>query len=82
MNKYQKALDNLKTMGDKDLYNERNTEWCDTLQELVDKETSKKANCYTFDKHTGTCPRCGITVYHFMNVYCQHCGQKLDRSDE
>ena len=38
MNKHQKALDNLKNMGDKDLYNERHLEWTNTLQELVDKE--------------------------------------------
>lgn len=50
------------------------------FKDLVDNTTPKKVNCYTFDKHTGTCPRCGITVYHFMNVYCQHCGQKLDWS--
>lgn len=37
---YQKALSNLSTMGDKDLYNERHLEWIKTLQELVDKEKS------------------------------------------
>lgn len=82
MNKYQEALDKLKHMGDKDLYNERHLEWSKTLQELVDKATPKKINKYSYEHNTGKCPNCNITVYSFMNVYCQICGQALDWSDE
>lgn len=38
MNKYQEALDKLKNMGDKDLYNERHLEWVKTLQDLINQE--------------------------------------------
>lgn len=92
MNKYQKALNEIKEMH----CNIENCdcekcnmtpfcayyECCKTLQELVDKETPKKVNLYTYDHKTGKCPNCGITVYSFMNVYCQICGQALDWSDE
>lgn len=37
MNKYQEALNKIKIMGDKDLFNEFHIKWADTLQELVDK---------------------------------------------
>ena len=37
MNKYQEALDNIKNMGDKDLYNERHLKWAEILQEAIDK---------------------------------------------
>lgn len=34
--KYHNAIDKLKHMGDKDLYNERHLEWLNILQELVE----------------------------------------------
>lgn len=87
MNKYQKALDNLKTMGDKDLYNERNTEWCNILQELVDKETPKKIIKFTSEITNSeeaysfyTCPKCRMLLSN--DIYCPKCGQLLDWSDE
>lgn len=97
MNKYQEALNNLKTMGDKDLYNERNTEWCNILQELVDKETPKRIIRYSgmsYDYNEidfFTCPNCR-NLYKGQK-YCDECGQALspeiydgeideDRSDE
>ena len=87
MNKYQKALNNLKTMGDKDLYNERNTEWCNILQKLVDKETPKKVikfisgitnseEAYSFY----ICPKCKMLLSN--DIYCSKCGQHLDWSDK
>lgn len=94
MNKYQEALNKIKNMGDKDLYNERHLEWCNTLQELVDKETPKKplVNKYKNSEHY-LCPNCkghrfGIVDYgEYKNewrksselmTYCPKCGQKLD----
>jgi hypothetical protein len=92
MNKYQKALDNLKTMGDKDLYNERNTEWCNILQELVDKETPKKPIIRGLSGVAiHTCPVCNkelivtndeIVIYKTKTNYCDECGQRLDWGDE
>lgn len=35
MDKYQEALDKIKIMGDKDLYNERHVEWANILQEFI-----------------------------------------------
>lgn len=37
MERYQEALDKLKNLGDKDLYNERYVEWANILQEFVDQ---------------------------------------------
>ena len=42
MNKYQDALNNIKIMGDKDLYNERHIEWANTLQELINEHKKIK----------------------------------------
>lgn len=91
MNKYQEILDKIKTMGDKDLYNERHVEWAETLQELVDKATSKKVinkhkEYFYYDeeqpfpasKTTGLCPVCKHNIE--QNKYCPHCGQKIDWS--
>lgn len=92
MNKYQEVLNKIKNMGDKDLYNERHLEWCDTLQELVDKSTPKKVKSKT-DKDGRfllVCPNCGDVYMKFWSdvetvscrKYCDECGQKLDWSDE
>lgn len=92
MNKYQEALDKIKIMGDKDLYNERHLEWCNTLQELVDKETPKKLKSKT-DKDGRLlliCPNCGDVYMKFWSdvetiscrKHCDECGQKLDWSDK
>ena len=92
MNKYQEVLNKIKNMGDKDLYNERHLEWCDTLQELVDKSTPKKVKSKT-DKDGRfllVCPNCADVYMKFWSdvetvscrKYCDECGQKLDWSDE
>lgn len=82
MNKYQEALNKIKNMGDKDLFNEFHIEWVNILQELVDKETPKK-----FKKildYSVVCPNCGHhldKLYGRNYDYCPRCGQKLDWSD-
>ena len=62
MNKYQEALNKIKNMGDKDLYNERHLEWCDILQELVDKATPKKIKPFPNSFYIKICPNCGSTL--------------------
>ena len=79
MNKYQEALDKLKNMGDKDLYNERHLEWLNILQELVDKEIPKKVEYYYCDDGYGSCPKCHWVLEHERS-YCEVCGQALDWS--
>lgn len=89
---YQEALDNLKIMGDKDLYNERHLEWAKILQEAVDKankydekETPKKVKIKNHGKlfhiYESRCPNCNEKVIWEDNR-CLECGQKLDWSDE
>lgn len=77
MNKYQEALNNLKNMGDKDLYNERHLEWADTLQELVDKATPKKPEQRSQIWNIFMCPNCHCAVDGTYQKYCEECGQML-----
>ena len=91
MNKYQEALDRLKTapsfMGGTDLYKRHlNSEKLlmkdvNTLQELVDKETPKKPPLIWEHAKPQTRCQCTNGVYRYQN-YCSFCGQKLDWSDE
>ena len=81
MNKYQEALNKIKNMGDKDLYNERHLEWCDILQELVDKATPKKIKLFPNSFYIKICPNCGSTLETRRN-YCDECGQKLDWGED
>lgn len=90
MNKYQEALNNLKNMGDKDLYNERHLEWAGTLQELVYKATPKKPIIQGLSVAIHTCPVCDkelivtndeIVIYKTKTNYCDNCGQRLDWSE-
>lgn len=37
MDRYQEALNKIKIMGDKDLYNEHHVEWANILQEFLDQ---------------------------------------------
>lgn len=89
MNKYQEALNGIiecyeelesRVGNDPNKVKEFNS--IKTLQEFVGKATPKKVNLYNYDKNVGKCPICNITVYSFMNIYCQICGQALDWSDK
>ena len=80
MNKYIEALNKLKIMGDKDLYNERHLGWIGTLQELVDKATPMKTSYLNYGGYkigNHHCPICDIIVHKSYN-YCPECGQKLN----
>lgn len=79
-NKYQEALNKLKNMGDKDLYNERHLDWLNTLQGLVDKETPKKPSYLNYGGYkigNHHCPTCDSIINKQYN-YCPECGQKLN----
>ena len=87
MNKeYQKVLDNIKNMGDKDLYNERHLKWTDTLQEAVDKANKydDKETTFVIVDQFGIvkCGNCKEPITHpkyGSAKYCLHCGQALDK---
>lgn len=94
-NKYQEALNKIKNMGDKDLFNEFHIEWANTLQKLIDEHQQlKEENQKLKDKETPKKPirhlrslyRCEnceeIFQNHHYQDYCPACGQKLDWSDE
>lgn len=93
MNKYQEALDRLKTtMSDGDSayksYTDSYTvffEDINTIQELVDIETPKKLVRYTHSNEWH-CPTCGSGNGEYEGTvgthnYCHYCGQKLDWSN-
>ena len=103
MNKYKEALDNLvkvscpkgnrcKKCDIEKICNCEAKSYIDTLQELVDKATPKKADIWgdgyddegnlIYDMYD--CPNCGTTYevdYHDYK-YCPNCGQKIDREIE
>lgn len=88
MNKYQKALDNVKAI---EVESEECFYVCDlyeddikTLQELVDKETPKKPIrfIYKFYVSPYKCPVCKTIPHTCTQKYCDECGQKLDWSGE
>lgn len=93
MNKYQKALDNLKTPTDEwesmelqlaenndEPIEYKEQESIDLIQELVDKATPKKPlNCGK-QIYIPVCPNCKEHVL-FRKKYCENCGQKLDFSE-
>lgn len=87
MNKYQEDLDKIKNMGEKDLYNERQLLWANTLQELVDKETPMKPYKDDLSYSGYKCSNCNNNIYELRShnivntPYCIWCGQKLDWSD-
>lgn len=94
MNKYQEALDWLKLSCDCI----DDCKAVETLQELVDKETSKKISRaktlengvkigrVTFKKGVSLlqrCPSCGEWLHPLYHKnYCGNCGQRIDRSEE
>lgn len=73
MNKYQEALNKIKNMGDKDLFNEFHIEWVDTLQELLNKTTP------LLDKATPMKPIIrGLSgAIHTYVHTCPVCGKEL-----
>ena len=95
-NKYQEALDYVNksvctTMACLGIDDKKTREYLHTLQEIVDKEISKKVSevkipysieipAYMVVK---TCPKCNRKFdYKNMEVnYCSICGQHLDWSD-
>ena len=78
MNKYQEALNKIKNIGEKDLYNERNILWANTLQELVDKETPMKVIIQERVLDTDYyCPKCNGELLYGEQKYCDMCGQRL-----
>jgi membrane protease subunit (stomatin/prohibitin family) len=103
MNKYQEALNNLikvscpkgrccKECDFEKICNCEAKSYIDTLQELVDKATPKKADIWgdgyddegnlIYDMYD--CPNCGTTYevdYHDYK-YCPNCGQKIDQEIE
>lgn len=86
MNKYQEALDKIKNMGDKDLFNEFHIEWVNTLQKLVDKETSKKPSFLNYGGYklgNWHCPNCDSIIILDSRKpkppkRCEECNQLLD----
>lgn len=88
--KYQEALDILHGFANGNLIREttcdyqrdKNDEYKDTLQELVDKATDKKPmHIKLIDEYR--CKNCGFTVIRSLEKmkYCHNCGQKIDWSD-
>lgn len=89
MNKYQEALNKIKTEFWEWYGWDHCEEETNTLQELVDKETPKKVvekeiMCWLNDKphYYAKCPNCNSAVKNNGIIYCSQCGQKLDWSDE
>ena len=89
-NKYQEALDSLKEIEREYTYTKIGSKFhvnCDTLQELVDKETPMKpiiknvCNEVDGDVDYGVCPNCEYPLDYSFN-HCPYCGQALDWSDE
>lgn len=86
MNKYQEALDRIKSQRVKvnsweyRAFADKNSD-LDTLQELVDKATPKKpTNQYPIDLGLGNYGDCRICNYgvNYQQNYCDNCGQKID----
>ena len=81
MNKYQAALDILSHISKNQGYDH----CIEALQELVDKETSKKP---IKTRCTNKCPRCKNTLPLKENalkkkapkLHCDRCGQRIDWS--
>ena len=81
MNKYQKALNNVKRVYvESEHYDEEDIR---LLQELVDKATPKKPKRNVACDKTNFyyCSKCNTDVYIGMK-YCCECGQALDWNDE
>lgn len=82
---YQEAVKELKYFVHSELDGTRMLDeylkYCDTLQELVDKEKPKKPVYSGRPADTQQyCPVCHSRVANIK--YCWSCGQKLDWSDE
>lgn len=102
MDKYQEALDILHGFANGNLIREttcdyqrdKNDEYKDILQELVDKATPKKPILKAMEGFSAevashlVCPSCGKPITNVWSCaeykprYCHYCGQRLDWSDE
>lgn len=93
MNKYQEALDRLKTNNY--LTSREQRQYYNLLQKLVNKETPMKPKTIKSKIHKGTewvCPNCNHHIAYFDELgigtvrvfnYCIECGQRLNlRSDK
>ena len=95
MNKYQEALDIINRVAFKQYedvcysttkksramnYESLLERSANTLQELVEKETSRKASKNLFGRLA--CDNCGISFQELgQQTYCKHCGQRIDWTD-
>lgn len=97
MNKYQEALDYIKSIEvcPEECIYVADFDEVNILQELVDKETPIKTSGVETEPgaYYGMCESCGSGIRlgkHYDNekekwikeCYCLHCGQKLDWSSE
>ena len=87
MNKYQRALDEIKNMLNDMTQNENDSfkyhyyiklGTVEVLQELVDKATPKKPT-FVESYPSGECPNCDESIGG--RNYCHNCGQALDWSE-
>ena len=82
MNEYQEALDELSL----DVKGLEENELIKTLQELVDKEKSRKPITHTQEGVYAIplCPKCKKPLNEHKDKpnYCSNCGQHIDWSDE
>lgn len=90
MDKYQKALENLRQFNKHSFPVASLHFWFQSqlvcLQELIDKETPMKPIDYDIDEETPcydwVCPNC--ERFHMTTdapKYCSYCGQKIDWSE-
>lgn len=82
MSKYQEALKRLKT--NEYLTSREQRQYCNLLQELVNKETPMLVTDIHVDEFY--CPKCHSEISHDKYnsehpKYCEECGQRLDWSD-
>lgn len=81
MNEYQEALDKIKNMGDKDLFNEFHIEWANTLQKLIDEHQQlkkenqklKKENQKLKDKETPKQTKTKMNEHNHIDRRCPIC---------
>lgn len=79
MNKYQESWNFL--MGDGKMNVDKWGESLDTIHELVEKATPKKAEQTKYAPYHTFCSACGGLVFDNFD-YCPKCGQALDWSEE
>ena len=83
MSKYQEALKRIIEIKHLTSRKEQ-IQYCNLLQELVEKETPMKPAQHIHSKTKKVyyeCRGCGIAGITKAHNYCSECGQKLDWSD-